>query len=142
MRLFEFGIFVLQSFLLWGIMEGKKENKFLKKLKVAVLLILNPRFLLCFGLGWIITNGWAYIMAAVGAFLGVGWMIAVSGAYLAFLWFPFTPEKVITVGIAIWLLRLLFPKDEKTLGVLRALMEKAKARLKGRKEKSVKISKN
>lgn len=23
-------------------------------------LLLNPRFLLCFGIGWMITNGWVF----------------------------------------------------------------------------------
>ena len=56
--------------------------------------LLNPRFLLCFGIGWIITNGWAYFLFGLGSFTDVGWMKAVAGAYLAMLWFPFTPEKI------------------------------------------------
>jgi len=50
---------------------------------------------------------------------------------------PFLPEKIITVGIAIVLLRLLFPKDEKTVRVLRDMHSRAKekyAELKGRKK--------
>ena len=65
-----------------------------------------------------ITNGWAYVMMGVGSFLGIGWMVAVSGAYFAFLWFPFTPEKIVSIIIAIFLLKVLFPKDERTLSVL------------------------
>jgi hypothetical protein len=86
--------------------------------------LLNPRFVLCFGVGWIITNGWSYLMMAAGTYWKIPWMIAVSGAYLTFLWFPFTPEKLVTVTIAIWLLNRLFPKDTKTLAVLKNIKQK------------------
>ena len=74
----------------------------------ALRFILNPRLLLCFGIAWMITNGWSYLMLAVGTWLGVPWMIAVASAYLAILWLP-SPEKILTCAIAILLLRLLFP---------------------------------
>lgn len=106
--------------------EIKQKKSIREKLKTAVMLILNPHFLICFGLAWIITNGWAYIIAAIGAITDIGWMIAVSGAYLALLWLPFTPEKVITAAIAIVLLRALFPHDKRTLGVLRGISGKVK----------------
>lgn len=92
-----------------------------------VSLVLNPRFLLCFGVAWIVTNGWSYILFAVGTWLGIGWMVAVSVAYMTFLWMPFTPEKLLTLTIAILLLRWLFPKDEKTLGTLRDMIGAIKA---------------
>ena len=104
----------------------------LQKLKKILQFLLNPRFLLCFGIGWIITNGWAYFLFGLGSFTDVGWMKAVAGAYLAMLWFPFTPEKIITVGIAIALLcmkalldngfkkhvRLILTSDEEISNVL------------------------
>lgn len=96
--------------------------------------ILNPRFVLCFGIGWIITNGWAYILFAAGGMLDIGWMKAVSGAYLTFLWIPFTPEKLVTVTIAIALLRLIFPNDERTLAVLRRMRKKAQKAVKSRRK--------
>jgi len=99
------------------------------------MLVVNPRFLLCFGIGWMITNGWAYIMLALGTWLGIPWMMAVGGGYLALLWIPFTPEKIITVAIALVLLKLLFPNDEKTLGLLHELYEKAKGKKEELKEK-------
>ena len=104
-------------------------------LKKAVQFLLNPRLLLCFGIGWIITNGWSYILMGLGTWLEIEWMIAVSGAYLAFLWFPFSPEKLATVAIAIGLLRWLFPNDQKTLAVLIEMKQKAKTAIKKRKEK-------
>ena len=90
--------------------------------------IFNPRFLLCFGIAWMITNGWSYVLLGVGTFYNVGWMLAVAGGYLTFLWLPISPEKIVTVAIAIALLKLIFPRDEKTLAVLvnmkKSVMEK------------------
>ena len=96
----------------------------------SLQFLLNPRFLLCFGIGWIITNGWSYILLGFGIFLEIEWMVAVATTYLAILWLPISPEKIITFGIAIGLMRLLFPKDEKTLGMLKKSYEKAKNLLK------------
>ncbi len=101
------------------------------KLKKVLWFIGNPRLLLCAMLAWIITNGWAYVMMGFGVFLDIEWMQAVAGGYLAFLWLPFTPEKVVTAAIAVALLRFIFPKDEKTLAVLYAGYEKVKKGLKG-----------
>ena len=88
--------------------------------------LLNPRLVLCVAIAWLITNGWSYILFALGTFFGIHWMTVVAGAYLTFLWIPFTPEKIVTFAIAIALLRWLFPNDEKTLAVLRRWYEKAK----------------
>ena len=106
-----------------------------QKLVKLLALIFNPHLLLCFGLGWMITNGWAYIFVGVGTFLQSPWMISVGTVYLTALWFPFTPEKIATLAIAIWLLTLLFPNDKKTLAVLREEMQKVKDALKSKKNK-------
>ncbi len=105
-----------------------------KTIKKIFLFITNPRLLLCFTMAWFLTNGWSYVFFAIGTWLGIDWMTAVGGAYLAFLWLPVSPEKLLTFTIAIVLLRWLFPEDQKTLAVLRELHEKAKAALKRRKE--------
>ena len=110
---------------------GGKLKAWLKK---AVQFILNPRLLLCFGIGWMITNGWSYVLMGLGTWLDIPWMIGVSGAYLAFLWFPFSPEKLATVAIALFLLRRLFPNDQKTLAVLIEIKEKVRAAAKKRKQ--------
>ena len=60
-------------------------------------------------------------------------MTALSGAYLAFLWLPVSPEKIVTFVISIALLRWLFPKDEKTLAVLKELYGKAKQAIQKKK---------
>lgn len=101
-----------------------------EKIRRAAIKLLrfvsNPRFLLCFGVAWIITNGWSYVALAAGTYYGIGWMTAVAGAYMAFLWFPFSPEKVATFAIAMVLLRWWFPQDEKTLKVMKELYAAAK----------------
>ena len=106
-----------------------------QKIKKVIDFILNPRLLLCFGMGWMITNGWSYVAMGIGTWLGIEWMIAVAGGYLTLLWIPFTPEKIITLTIAIALLRWLFPRDEKTLKVLKDMYAKAKTAIQNRKNK-------
>lgn len=108
---------------------GKKPGWF----RTCANFILNPRLLLCFGIGWLITNGWAYLLFGIGIYYNIGWMSRVSGAYLTFLWLPFTPEKIVTCAIAIFLLRLLFPNDEKTLAILMAWFPKAKEKARHRR---------
>ena len=106
------------------------KEKILEKLKKIVKFLLNPRFLLCFGLAWMITNGWCYIFIAAGSFYNIEWMFYVGTAYLAFLWLPITPEKIITIPLAIALLKMFFPKDQQTLAVLQNMYQKAKEALK------------
>ena len=112
-----------------------RKQRILAFVKKWLLFFLNPHLLLCFGLAWMITNGWCYLFILFGSIFRIGWMAAVGGGYAALLWLPFTPEKIATVFISIVLLRLIFPKDEKTLNVLRAEMQQIKAKMKSRKEK-------
>ncbi len=116
-------------------MKVEVKQKIKQTVKKIIYFLLNPKLLLCLGIAWIITNGWSYIMMGVGTFCQMPWMIAVSGAYLTFLWLPISPEKIVTVAIAIGLLRLLFSKDEKTLGVLRDTFENLKSNIKSKKAK-------
>lgn len=105
------------------------------KLKKIAQFIANPRLLICIAIAWLITNGWSYILLGIGTYFEIGWMTAVAGAYLAFLWLPISPEKLVTFAIAIALLRLLFPGDQKTLSVLKNFYDKAKAVIKSKKHK-------
>ena len=111
-----------------------KKGYFKQLVLKAVQFILNPRLLLCFGIAWMITNGWSYVMLAIGTWLGIPWMIAVATAYLTILWLP-SPEKILTCAIAIILLRLIFPKDKHTLGVLQDMRRAAIDAFKNRKKK-------
>lgn len=113
-------------------MDTKKQSM-KEKVKKVLWFFANPRLLLCVAIAWMITNGWSYTLLGIGVALDIAWMQAVAGAYMAFLWFPFTPEKIVTLIIAIFLLRWLFPKDEKTLGILRNMMQKLKEKKAKRK---------
>lgn len=105
-----------------------------QKLKKILLFFTNPRLLLCFLLAWLITNGWSYILFGLGTVFQIPWMTAVAGAYLAFLWLPVSPEKIVTFAIAIFLLKRLFPGDQKTLAVLRELRDKVRRRREEKKQ--------
>lgn len=59
------------------------------KIKKGIQFIANPRLIICFGLAWLITNGWSYILLGIGTLLNVSWMIAVASGYLAFKLKPF-----------------------------------------------------
>lgn len=114
-----------------------KIKYFFKKLLV---FLFNPRFLLCFGIAWFITNGWCYAGIFLGTYFKITWLLAASAAWATMLWIPFTPEKIVTVIIAIFLLRFLFPEDKKTLAVLLNLKEKYK--IKKADKKGVKNEEN
>ena len=112
-----------------------KKEKIFSTIKKAILFLTNPKLLLCLAIAWMITNGWSYIVFALGTALGITWMVAVGGAYLAFLWLPISPEKIVTVAIAIFLLKWLFPNDQKTLRVLNDMYQHLKSTFKRQKEK-------
>ena len=95
----------------------KKETrrKWINKLKLWGKLILNWRFLVCFGIAWMITNGWSYALYGLGALFDNRVMKWIATSYLAFLWFPYTPEKVVTFAIGFFLVRRLFPNHYQSL---------------------------
>ena len=97
--------------------------------------IANPNYLLCFLLAWMVTNGWCYLFILLGRWLHISWMSWVGMAYASLLWLPFTPEKILTVGLSIFFLRLFFPKDERTLALLREEYELLKDKVRAHREK-------
>ncbi len=103
------------------------KEKIKEKVKKWVLFLLNPRLLLCLFIAWMITNGWSYLVTAIGVYFEITWLTALGAAYAGLLWLPFTPEKIVTVIIAIFLLKTIFPGDRKTLAVLREELRAAKA---------------
>ncbi len=108
-----------------------------------VWFFLNPHLLLCVGIAWFLTNGWCYLFIFLSGWLHIPWMAAVGGAWATLVWLPFTPEKVLTLAITMFLLRLLFPNDRKTLHVLRQEEDALRRRLHGwqakrRREKQAK----
>ncbi len=105
------------------------------KVKRILQFIANPHLLLCIAIAWMITNGWSYVLLGIGTYFEINWMISIASAYLAFLWLPVSPEKLVTFAIAIGLLRLLFPNDQKTLAILKDFYHKAKSKMKRKKKK-------
>jgi hypothetical protein len=85
------------------------------KVRLWIKLILNWRFVVCFGLAWMITNGWAYILLILGLTLNINLMYAIAMTYITFIWLPVTPEKIITVTIALFLVKILFPQHNQEL---------------------------
>ncbi len=106
-----------------------------EKIKKLISFLLNPRLIFCLAVSWFITNGWSYVMFGIGTYYEIGWMVAVSGAYLTFLWLPVSPEKIVTVTIAILMLEKFFPKDEKTLAVLHDFYNRLREKFSKRKNK-------
>jgi hypothetical protein len=64
-------------------------------------------------IAWCLTNGWSYAFVVVGTRLDIKWMVIVGGAWISFLWAPFTLEKWFTVLIAGWLYKLVYKKEFK-----------------------------
>ncbi|MCR5068106.1 MAG: hypothetical protein K6A14_08630 [Erysipelotrichaceae bacterium] len=97
----------------------------MKKLKNLAeqlrIYLFRPHFAACLIMAWFITNGWAYLGAVLGKLLKLPWLLGISTGYLAFLWMPMTPEKIITLMLAMSLSRILFPKDEDNLNLFRTL---------------------
>lgn len=96
---------------------------------------LNIKFLISFGLAWMITNGWCYVFIWLGSWLGIKWMFVVGTSYLAFLWMPFTIEKIVTIPLAIFFQTRLFPKDKKLNKQLQEMNNEVKAILEEMRDK-------
>lgn len=85
-----------------------------KKIKSTVVRYLkDPKLFVSFLLAWMITNGWAYIFIGLGSYLNIKWMTAVGTGYIAILWLPCTPEKLITVPISVAIYKLFNRKKNK-----------------------------
>lgn len=106
----------------------KSENR--KKCKKWLGALTNPRLLFCLAVGWFITNGWSYCALGAGVYFEIDWLRNLATVYLGLLWVPGTPEKIVTFGIAIALLRLWFPSDTRTLALLKEEQKKLFASIK------------
>jgi len=86
----------------------------------------NWRFLISFGLAWIVTNGMWYVFAFIPMRLP-DWLVWFSRSYIAFLYIPITPEKLITIPFAIYILTRLFKNHPKTRKQLDDMYDQAKS---------------
>lgn len=70
---------------------------------------LTLKMIPCLLISWLITNGWAYVFAALGPVLGWSWMTVAGSAWIAILWMPWTLEKpLITIPLACLIYRLIY----------------------------------
>lgn len=88
-----------------------RTRKFIDKIKIYIAPFANWKFLISFGLGWIITNGWSYLFLFFGTVFHINWMVITATAYISFLWLPFTAEKIVTISLAVLFQTLFFPRD-------------------------------
>lgn len=79
-------------------------------IKKLLQYFIDWRTSVSFILAWMITNGWSYVFVLLGTILNITWMKVVGGSYLAFLWFPGTPEKLITIPLSIKIKNILFKR--------------------------------
>lgn len=110
------------------------KQKWSQLTRTILQFLFNPHLLFCFGIAWLITNGWSYIVFTLGIYFDIPLLVGIASAYLAFLWVPFTPEKIFTIIISIALLKRFFPDDEKTLKKLEELHAKYKIKKEYAKE--------
>jgi chaperonin GroEL len=88
------------------------------KTKIKDLLYATYKFLIdwrmamSFFLAWLTTNGWSYTFIIIGYTCNIEWMFNVGILYQAFLWLPCTPEKVVTIPLAIFYKKLIFKRRE------------------------------
>lgn len=83
-------------------------RRFFTKLKCKIKPYLTPTMIISFSIAWYITNGWAYTMLGIGLIIDITWMRNIGLAYLTILFLPFTPEKLITIPLAIFIQKIVF----------------------------------
>lgn len=81
---------------------------------------LKPSIIISFGIAWFITNGWSYLFL----FIGTPLLRKIALSYVAMLWLPFTPEKLITIPLALFIQRRLFVNDSKNAKGVCCLQQK------------------
>jgi hypothetical protein len=96
----------------------------MRRIKNYLRPFLSWKFLLCFFLAWFVTNGWSYAFIIIGSACHIGWMRDVGIGWQAFLWLPFTPEKMVTIPLAMWFNAKLI-RDAKTTDYLKVMKAQA-----------------
>lgn len=96
------------------------------KLKIYLQPFFNWRFLVSYSIPFMLVNGWAWIGVFMFPYVK-NWFTITSVSWMAFLWAPFTPEKLFTIPIAIWIHTQLFKHDPKTREQLQKMYQEAKS---------------
>ena len=85
------------------------------KIKTYISPFLNWRILVIYLPIWFIMSGWTYLFIYLGTRHHVGWMLAAGTFWATVLWLPFTPEKLITVPLTLYLYVKLFGSGNEKL---------------------------
>lgn len=115
-----FSVFILRKIIKYGLL-----SKAIKIIKP----FLSWRILVCYLPFWFLFTGWTYVALAIGN----TWWKTASGVWLAWMWMPWCPEKLITIPLTIWLHKKLFPRH--STSDLDSMLEKEKASVRGRNKK-------
>ena len=102
----------------------------MKKIWTKILIYLKPfldwKFLVSYSIPFSLINGWAWIGTILMPIIGSNWFTIAASTWLAILWMPCTPEKLITIPMAIWIHHLLFKNDKKTKIKMQKMYDEAK----------------
>lgn len=93
-----FTIFILLGIIRW--------RHLIYKMWLYVKPFLTWRIIVCYLPFWFLASGWAWLFSIIGK----GWIRGIAISWLAILWLPCCPEKVVTIPLSIWLHKKLFPK--------------------------------
>lgn len=79
---------------IWCVRTYKKIMFYLKTPRLLYHTLRHGwKYIISFMIAWFITNGWAYVLAITGNKIAI--------AYITLLWFPGTPEKMITIPLSL-----------------------------------------
>lgn len=73
------------------------------KIKTYISPFLNWRILVIYVPIWFLMSGWTYLFIYLGTRHHVGWMLAAGTFWATVLWLPFTPEKLITIPLTLFI---------------------------------------
>ena len=90
-------------------------KRLLTKIKTYISPFLNWRILIIYVPIWFIMSGWTYLFIYLGTQYHIGWMLAAGTFWATVLWLPFTPEKLITIPLTLYLYVKLFGKGNEKL---------------------------
>lgn len=81
-----------------------------KQFKKKAKPYMTWKMLLVFGGVWIMSNGIWYVFAFTPINIP-DWLRWFARGYIAFLYLPVTPEKLVTIPFSIWLYRIIFKEE-------------------------------
>ena len=102
----------------------------MKKIWNKIIIYLKPfldwKFLVSYLIPFSLVNGWAWVGTFLLPIIGSNWFTIAASTWLAILWMPWTPEKLVTIPMAIWIHHLLFKNDKKTKIKMQKMYDEAK----------------